>query len=60
CFYCSSPDVQKYGKIKDKQRYKCNHCDKQFLGELGWIIINFGWNMPIGNRHFLSLIHIAV
>ena len=31
-FYCSSSDVQRYGKIKDKQHYKCNHCGKQFLG----------------------------
>ena len=32
CFYCQSKNVQKYGKVKGEQRYKCNHCSKQFMG----------------------------
>lgn len=32
CFYCGKCFVQKYGFIKDVQRYKCQYCGKQFLG----------------------------
>jgi hypothetical protein len=32
CIFCSSKITSKYGKARDKQRYKCVSCGKQFIG----------------------------
>ena len=32
CFYCKSKFTQKYGGARDKQRYKCLSCFRQFIG----------------------------
>lgn len=31
CKYCESPNVRKYGLVKDVQRYYCNDCERKFV-----------------------------
>ena len=37
CRYCGSEKTHKSGKIREKQRYKCKDCGKNFLGTDGRI-----------------------